>query len=166
MTVGSIVAISPEWVIGLHNAIPWRYPGDQRRFRRVTMGATVIMGRLTWESLGCKPLSGRRNLVVTHHPDPRVECFSSLREALDATLTEGAPPGDAWFIGGAGVYRDAMSLVDLIDVTFVPDHVTSPEALRFPHIDETVFEPGPRLPHEDDPALCRAVYTRRTPKLG
>ena len=73
VTVGTIAAVSPEWVIGLHNQVPWRHPGDFRRFKRVTLGATVIMGRLTWESMHRKPLPGRRNLVVTRHPDPSIE---------------------------------------------------------------------------------------------
>ncbi len=171
MTVGSIAAVSPEWVIGLHNQVPWRHPGDFRRFKRVTLGATVIMGRLTWESMHRKPLPGRRNLVVTRHPDPSIECFPTLEGALLAaragartpagTTRETAVNGDVWFIGGARVYAEAMPHVDLLDITFVPDHVTDPAAVRFPTIDERVFEPGPLLPHEDEPGLSRRIYRRR-----
>jgi hypothetical protein len=54
-----------------------------------------------------------------------------------------------------------MKYADVIDVTYVPDHVEAPNAVRVPAIDETVFEPGPLLPHEDEPGLTRRVYTRR-----
>jgi dihydrofolate reductase len=160
-TVASIAAVSPEWVIGLHNEVPWRHPGDYRRFKRVTLGGTVIMGRLTWESMHGKPLPGRRNLVVTRRPDPTVECFDGVRAALDA-----ADRGcNVWFIGGARIYEEAMAYVDLLDITFVPDHVTAPDAVHFPRIDEAVFPPGPLLPHEDEPGLTRRIY-HRAPAAG
>jgi dihydrofolate reductase len=156
-TVGSIAAVSPEWVIGLHNDVPWSHPGDFRRFKRVTLGATVIMGRLTWESMKRRPLPGRRNLVVTRTVDPTVECFPTLEAALSAA----GPDTDVWFIGGARIYAEAMRHVDVLDLTFVPDHVTALGAVRFPPIDEAVFEPGPLLVHEDEPGLTRRVYRRR-----
>jgi dihydrofolate reductase len=165
MTIGSIVAVSPEWVIGLHNEVPWRHSGDFRRFKRVTLGSTVIMGRLTWESMNRKPLPGRRNLVVTSRPDPAVECFFDLLSALQEARSSAGVPVDTWFIGGARIYREAMAHVDLLDVTFVPDHVTDPDAVRFPAIDEAVFEPGPLVPHEEEEGLWRRVYRRRTPGL-
>ncbi len=161
MTIGSIAAVSPEWVIGLHNEVPWRHPGDFRRFKRVTLGATVIMGRLTWESMHKKPLPGRRNLLVTRSHDPTIECFETVALALDAALARGTT--DTWFIGGARIYEAAMAYVDLLDLTFVPDHVTAPDAVRFPPIDESIFDPGPLLPHEDEPGLTRRVYRRRDP---
>ena len=64
---GMIYAVSPEGVIGVGNRIPWRYQGDFRRFKRVTMGKTLIMGRKTFESIG-HPLAGRRNIVVSSRP--------------------------------------------------------------------------------------------------
>jgi dihydrofolate reductase len=160
MTIGSIAAVSPEWVIGLHNDVPWRHPGDFRRFKRVTVGSTVVMGRLTWESMNRKPLPGRRNVVVTRHPDPTIECVDTVAAALDLALRGSAT--DVWFIGGARIYEEAMVHVDLLDLTFVPDHVTAPEAVHFPTIDERVFDPGPLLPHEDEPGLSRRIYRRRT----
>jgi dihydrofolate reductase len=155
--IGMIYAVSPEGVIGLDGKIPWRHPGDLRRFRRVTMGAAVIMGRTTFESMG-KPLSGRRNLVVSSRPleVPGVERVSTVSEAL--TL---AGKGDVWFIGGARIYDEAMRYVDVIDVTYVPDHVPTAGAVHAPAIDLQLFEPGPLLAHEDEPSLSRRAYTRR-----
>ena len=155
MTIGSIAAVSPEWVIGLNNEVPWRHAGDFRRFKRITNGATVIMGRRTWESMKKKPLAGRRNLLVTSTIDPTIECFPDIVAALVAAR------GDVWFIGGARIYEEAMAHVDLLDLTFVPEHVESPDAVKFPAIDPEVFEAGPIVKHEDEAGLTRRIYTRR-----
>jgi dihydrofolate reductase len=152
-----IYAMSPEGVIGLHGKIPWRYGGDLKRFKRLTTGSTVVMGRATFESIG-KPLTFRRNIVVTSQviDVPGVECVRSVDEAL-----AWAGDADVWFIGGAQIYAEAARLVDVIDVTYVPDRIDARDAVRAPLIDERVFEPGPLLQHEDEPALRRRVYSRR-----
>jgi dihydrofolate reductase len=152
-----IYAVSPQGIIGVGGTIPWRYLGDWRRFKRVTMGSTVIMGRTTFESIG-KPLPGRRNLVVSSRAIdvPGVECARTVEEAL-ARVGE----GDAWFIGGARIYEEAMKYVDVIDVTYVPDYVDGWDAVHAPSIDDGAFEPGPLLEHEDEPTLKRRTYTRR-----
>jgi dihydrofolate reductase len=151
-----IAAVSPEGVIGLHGAIPWRHPGDMRRFARVTRGGTVIMGRLTWESMNRRPLPHRRNVVITRGDVGDVEHHAAISAAL-AQIAE----GDVWFIGGARISAEAMPYCDVIDLTYVPEHVTDPEAVKFPPIDETVWEPGPLVTHEEEPALQRRVFTRR-----
>jgi dihydrofolate reductase len=155
---GMIFATSPEGIIGAGGTIPWRHPGDLRRFKRVTAGACIIMGRRTFESMGSKPLPGRQNVVVTSRPldVPGVERATSLGDALARAGTR-----DVWFIGGAGIYEEAMRYVDVIDVTYVPDGVDGPDVVRAPAIDERVFEPGPVLAHEDEPSLTRRVYRRR-----
>ena len=152
-----IFAASPNGIIGVGGTIPWRYLGDWKRFKRVTLGSTVVMGRTTFESIG-KPLSGRRNIVVTSRTIdvPGITCVRSVEEAI-ASVTE----GDVWFIGGARIYADAMKYVDVIDVTYVPDDVDGLDAVYAPLIDESKFEPGPVLDHEDEPALRRQVYRRR-----
>jgi dihydrofolate reductase len=152
---GIMVAMSPEGVIGLGGKIPWHYRGDLRRVKRLTLGTTLIMGRVTWESLGGRPLPGRRNLVVTSHAMPGAECFPDIVSALRAS------EGRVWFFGGARIYRDAMPLSDFIDVVYVPDHIVDPSAVHFPPIDPTMWDEGPLLLHEDEPALKRRIYTRR-----
>src|SRR5580704_196805 len=119
---GSIFAVSADGVIGKDGKIPWRHPGDLRRFKRVTMGATVVMGRATFAETG-KALPGRRNLVVTSGAleVPGVEVVRSIGEALRR-----AGDADVWFIGGARVYEEAMRHVDVLDVTYVPDRVDGP----------------------------------------
>ena len=151
-----IAAVSPEGVIGLHGAVPWRHPGDMRRFKRVTRGGTVIMGRLTWESMKRRPLPHRRNIVISRSEVGEVERYADIPTAL-AKVTE----GDVWFIGGARIYEEAMRYCDVIDLTYVPDHVTDPEAVKFPPIDEAVWDPGELVPHEEEPGLTRRVFRRR-----
>lgn len=155
---GMIYAVSPEGVIGANGGIPWRHSGDLRRFKRVTIGATVIMGRKTFQSIG-KPLQGRRNIVVTSQilDAPGVECVGSLKDALARTGSE-----NVWFVGGAAIYAEAMAYADVIDVTYVPDHVVGTDLVRAPLIDTDMFEPGPLITHEEAPDLTRRVYVRRT----
>jgi dihydrofolate reductase len=155
--VGIIYAVNPEGIIGAGGTVPWRHPGDMRRFRRITWGATIVMGRKTFESVG-KALPGRRNVVVTAAAieAPGVECVPTLEKAV-------ALAGDApvWLVGGARIYAEGMKYADVIDVTYVPDAVSGPDLVRVPAIDENVFEPGPLLPHEDEPGLMRRLYRRR-----
>jgi dihydrofolate reductase len=153
-----IYAVSPEGVIGVGGRIPWHYPADLKRFQRLTLGTTVVMGRATFDSVG-RPLSRRRNIVVTSHPLAMtgVECVASVDEAMAL-----AGDDNVWFIGGARIYGEGMRYADSIDVTYVPDRVDAPGAVRVPPIDPAAFEEGPLLVHEDDARLRRRVYTRRS----
>lgn len=111
MSVALIWAQSTSGVIGLDNGIPWRLPEDQARFKELTLGQTVIMGRLTWESLPAKvrPLPGRRNVVVTRDPSYLADGAEVVGE-LPAAL-------DGWVIGGAQLYALALPLADRCEVT-------------------------------------------------
>jgi 2-iminobutanoate/2-iminopropanoate deaminase len=155
VTRGIIAAVSPDGVIGVGGGMPWHYAEDLKRFKRLTLGSTVIMGRLTWESLAKKPLVGRRNIVITRRALDGVECFSTLEAAL-ATCE-----GDVWFIGGTRVFEEAMKHADLIDLAYVPDAVPPEGAVYFPQIPESDWEAGPLETHPDDPRLKHRVYRRR-----
>jgi dihydrofolate reductase len=152
-----IAAVSVEGVIGLRGAVPWRHPGDLRRFARVTRGGTVIMGRHTWESMNRRPLPHRQNIVVTRGELASVEHYPDIATAL----AHARPGGDVWFIGGARIYAEAMACCDVIDLTYVPESISDPEAVKFPPIDERLWVAGPLLPHEEEPGLTRRIFTRR-----
>ena len=115
-SVGLIWAQSTSGVIGRDNGIPWRLPEDQARFKELTMGQTVVMGRLTWESLPAKvrPLPGRRNVVVTRQADYVAQGATTVA-GLEAALGE----GDVWIIGGAQLYALALPLAARCEVTEV-----------------------------------------------
>ena len=151
---GILVATSPENVIGKDNTIPWHYSEDLKRFKRLTIGKTVIMGRKTWESLPVKPLPDRRNIVITRQKIDGVECFKSIDRAL------GECKGDIWFIGGAGIYEEAMGKADLIDMTLVPDNISGDDCIYFPDIDDN-WEEGRTEPLKDSTKLLHKIYTRR-----
>ena len=109
-----VVAIADNGVIGNKGAIPWRLPDDMKRFKALTVGHTVVMGRKTWDSLPPKnrPLPGRRNVVVTRDAGWRAE--GAERAALDAALA-----GDIFVIGGAEIYRAALKLAYRVELTEV-----------------------------------------------
>ncbi|HQR57478.1 MAG TPA: dihydrofolate reductase [Burkholderiaceae bacterium] len=110
-----IVARARNGVIGKDNAMPWKIPGEQAYFKRVTMGHPIIMGRKTWESIG-RPLPGRRSIVVTRNPGfdaPGAVVVSSL----DAALAACAGATEAFVIGGAELYRLALPRADRLLIT-------------------------------------------------
>jgi len=151
---GILVAVSPEGIIGKDNSIPWHYSTDLKRFKRLTLGKTVIMGRRTWESLPVKPLPDRRNIVITRTSLDGVECFPSIDDALETC------EGDVWFIGGAGIYQEALGKADIIDMTLVPDNVSGEGCVEFPKIGNE-WDAGPVEELETDENLKHQTYTRR-----
>ena len=153
--IGVIAAVSREGVIGKDGDIPWSYPEDLKRFKKVTLGSTIIMGRNTWESFGSRQLPKRRNIVITRQTLEDVECFSSIEQALETC------EGDVWLIGGRRIYEAGMQLCDVIDLTYVPESVDPEGAVLFPPIDEAVWEGEGRLAHETDPRLQREIFRRR-----
>ena len=116
MTVGLIWAQSPSGVIGRAGAIPWRLPEDLARFKELTMGHTVVMGRLTWESLPGKvrPLPGRRNVVVTRQAD-----FMAEGATVVGSLEEAVTDEQMWVIGGEQIYLAALPAASRCEVTEV-----------------------------------------------
>tara|TARA_Y100000739_G_scaffold28667_1_gene22007 strand:- start:760 stop:1224 length:465 start_codon:yes stop_codon:yes gene_type:complete len=151
---GILVAVSPEGIIGKDNTIPWHYSADLKRFKRLTTGNTIIMGRKTWESLPKKPLPNRRNIVITRSSIENIECFNSIDDALQTC------EGDVWFIGGAGIYQEAMQKADIIDMTLVPDNVTGEKCIYFPEIDKS-WKEGETKTLDGEPKLKHKTYTRR-----
>lgn len=116
MRTGLIWAQSTSGVIGRANGIPWRLPEDQARFKELTLGHAVVMGRLTWESLPAKvrPLPGRRNVVVTRQAD-----FVAEGATVVGSLEDGLSGDDAWVIGGAQIYALALPFASRCEVTEV-----------------------------------------------
>ena len=151
---GILVAVSPEGIIGKDNTIPWYYSADLKRFKRITTDNTIIMGRKTWESLPIKPLPNRRNIVITRSSIENIECFKSIDDALQTC------EGDVWFIGGAGIYKEAMQKADIIDMTLVPDNVTGEKCIYFPEIDKS-WKEGEIKTLDEEPKLKHKTYTRR-----
>jgi dihydrofolate reductase len=117
MSLGLIWAQSTSGVIGRDNGIPWRLPEDLARFKELTMGHMVVMGRLTWESLPPKvrPLPGRKNVVVTRQAE-YVADGAVVVDGLDGALAGGQ---ESWVIGGAQIYALALPMATRCEVTEV-----------------------------------------------
>jgi dihydrofolate reductase len=129
-SISILVAVADNGVIGSGNRLPWRIPEDLKRFRQLTTGHTVIMGRKTFESIG-KPLPDRKNVVIsrTMPLSGSVVVARSLEEALQA-----AQGDELFIIGGDSVYRQAMPLVQQLHVTHV--HTLAEGDAFFPEISE------------------------------
>ncbi|GAA1775229.1 dihydrofolate reductase [Agromyces lapidis] len=131
--IGLVWAQAEGGVIGRDGGMPWHVPEDLAHFKAVTLGAPVVMGRKTWDSLAprYRPLPGRRNIVVTRQSDwadEGAERAGSLDEAL--ALAAASPGEDVWVIGGGQLYAEAIDRADRLEVT------------EFVHPDGFTHEPG------------------------
>jgi len=146
-TISIIAAVAENGVIGSDGKMPWRLSTDMKRFKRLTMGKPVVMGRKTFESIG-KPLAGRPNVVVTRQPGFRPE-GATVAPSLDAALTlaaERQEDGEVIVAGGGEIYAAAIGLAERLYITHVE---ARPEGdTRFPDI---------------DPAIWRATATETVP---
>jgi dihydrofolate reductase len=135
--ISIIVAISDDLGIGKDNDLLWHIPEDMKRFRQLTIGKTVIMGRKTWFSLPKRPLQGRRNIVITDVQGEKFEGaeeVGSVKAAADSCRAE----EEAFIIGGGSIYRQFMPIADRLYITHV--HLTAPADIYFPEIDPEVWQ--------------------------
>jgi dihydrofolate reductase len=119
--IALIAAVARNGVIGNDGGLPWRLPSDLKRFKQVTMGRPVIMGRKTWESIG-RPLPGRLNIVVSRLPGFVAEgatTVRSLAEALEKAVLAQPGPGEVFVIGGGELYAQAMPAAARLYITHV-----------------------------------------------
>jgi dihydrofolate reductase len=128
-----IAAVAENGVIGREGQLPWRLSADLRRFRELTMGHAVIMGRRTWESIG-RPLPGRRMIVVSRQPGYRAAGVDVVGSFEDARrLAEQGGGDEAFIIGGGEIYRQALPVVDRLHLTRV--HAAVDGDAHFPAFD-------------------------------
>jgi dihydrofolate reductase len=114
MRLAIIAAIARNRVIGHAGRLPWDIPEDLARFKRLTMGHAVVMGRRTYEAIG-RPLPGRRNAVVTSHPLPGIEMYDSVEGVLSALAGESL----VFVIGGSSLFTIFLPRADLLYLTRV-----------------------------------------------
>ena len=145
-------------MIGRDGQLPWRLPSDLKRFRKLTLGKPMIMGRKTYDSIG-KPLAGRDNIVLSRRPSfhpPGVMVAARLEDAIDL-----APPGrrkgveEVAIIGGAEIFRATLPLADRIYLTLVkaaPEGETRMSSLPPETWQQTAREPMPQGPEDQYPA--------------
>ncbi len=119
MRISLIVAVDEAGGIGIDNRLPWRLPDDQKRFKALTMGHTLIMGRRTYDSIG-RALPGRTMIVITRNPAFHAEgvaAVGSLEQALEIARQGGET--EAFIAGGAHIFSEAFPLADRVYLTKV-----------------------------------------------
>ena len=148
MLISIIVAVSENGIIGKDNQLLWRLPDDLKRFKQLTLGHPMIMGRKTFESIG-KPLPGRTSIVITrqknYQPDG-VVIADSLENALELAKT--LETSEAFIIGGGEIYRQAQEIADKLYVTEV--HTTIDGDTSFEILDPVAWKESERIVHETD----------------
>lgn len=159
-----VVARAKNGVIGADGAMPWHLPGDLKRFKMITVGKPVIMGRKTFESIG-RPLPGRHNIVLTRDPAWRAEGVSVVANLAEAIAAAGMEPrtfGEIMVIGGGAVYAQALPLADRIELTEID--LAPPGDTFFPALPSAQWAEAARLhqPAEDGrPAHDFVTLVRR-----
>ncbi len=146
MSLSLIVAMAENRVIGRDGDLPWHISADLKRFRRLTTGHAIIMGRKTYDSIG-RPLPERRSIAISRNPEyapEGVEVVANLEAALDLV----ADDDQAFVIGGATIYELALPLADTLHITRV--HAEVDGDVRFPEVDWRNWQLVEQTPEELD----------------
>lgn len=167
MDVCLVVAMARNGAIGIDNSLPWRLPGDLKRFKEITLGHPIIMGRRTFESIG-RALPGRTNIVVTRNAGwsaDGVTVADSIEHALDAAVLKAEEDGvnEVMIIGGAELYRQCVDLSTRMYITEI--HAEYAGDAYFPAIDANAWTELERREvrpeNHEDPAYDFVIYQRR-----
>lgn len=155
--ISIIVAVDRNMAIGFQNKLLFWLPNDLKRFKSLTMGNTIIMGRKTFESLPKGALPNRRNIVLSSNPNvkcPRAEVFTSLEEALKHCQKDER----VYIIGGESVYRQAMPIADELCLTEI-DAIAPQADAFFPAVDTSIWYEKSREVHpSDEKHLCPYAF--------
>jgi len=135
--ISIIVAVSEDLGIGKNNELLWSISEDLRRFKKLTLGKTVIMGKKTWESLPRKPLPGRKNIVLTDQSGGNFNGAITAFSIKDS-LAKCSKDEDIFIMGGGSIYRQFMPLADRLYITHV--HKKVPADVYFPKISSRIWK--------------------------
>lgn len=158
-----IVAVADSGVIGRDNALPWHLPDDLKRFKRLTLGKPVLMGRRTYESIG-KPLPGRQNIVVTRDANYRRDGITVVHDAGAALRAAGGAP-EIMVIGGAELFRALLPLAGRVHLTRVHGNIEGD--VFWPALDTQAWQLTGSETHDADErnayAMTFEVWDKRKP---
>jgi len=162
--ISIIAAVSEDLGLGRNNDLLWYIPEDLKRFKRLTYGKTVVMGKRTWESLPLKPLPGRKNIVISDITGDSFEnalTACSIEDAMDKCGHD----GEIFIIGGASIYRQFMPYAGRLYITHV--HMNKPADVFFPEIDMSRWKVVEREEYRDTGQesipYSYIVYERKEP---
>ncbi len=135
--ISLIVAMDKKRVIGVDNKLPWHLPADLKRFKELTLGHHIVMGRKTFESIG-KPLPGRTTVIITRQREYKAEgCL--VVHSLDAALLAAASDSETFILGGGEIFTQALETADKIYITEIDTEVPRGDAY-FPELDRTQWK--------------------------
>jgi dihydrofolate reductase len=154
-----IAAIGENNALGKNNQLIWHLPADLKRFKKVTTGHHIIMGRKTFESLG-KPLPNRTTIIVTRDKNYTAEGCLVVNSLSDAVKTASSDE-NPFILGGAEIYKQSLEIADILDLTFV--HHTFDADVFFPEIDKTIWKETFREDFKKDE---KNIYDFSFVKLG
>ena len=163
-----VYAVAENGVIGKDNAIPWRLKSDMQRFKALTIGKPIVMGRKTFESFPRRPLPGRTNIVMTRSADCAMDgavVVTSLADARAVAVGDALrrSAGEIAIIGGAEIYAQWMPFADRLEVTEV--HARPHGDTTLPAVDPAIWEETARIRHsaagEDSVDFSYVTYCRR-----
>jgi len=144
--ISLIWAMDQNRLIGQNNRLPWRLPEDLKYFKAVTMGAPVIMGRKTFESINCRPLPGRNNIIMTRDQAYQAEGVTIMHEIADV-MAHVQGDKEAFVIGGAEIYTSFLPFADRLYITQIEDSFEGDAYFPEVNMDEWVLsskEKGPK----------------------
>jgi dihydrofolate reductase len=160
--ISLIVAIAENNAIGKDNKLLLHIPDDLKRFKKLTSGHCVIMGKKTWESLPKRPLPGRTNIVLTDDPSDCFDCGLTAYSIEDA-LQKCNNDNEVFVIGGGSVYSQFLNIADRLYITYV--HKKFEADTFFPDIDPRIWEPVEKEEHKSDSATdfsyTYVIYKRK-----
>jgi dihydrofolate reductase len=157
-----IVAVADNGVIGSGNQLPWRLPDDLKRFKALSLGKPIVMGRKTFDSIG-RPLPGRLNIVISRQPGlqiPGCRVVTSLDEAIAAAQ----PATEIVIIGGADIYRQILSQVQTIHLTRV--HAQVAGDVMFPELQDGQWREVAKEYHPADDRHAHAFTFSTLERVG
>jgi dihydrofolate reductase len=155
-----IVAVSDDMGIGKDNELLWKISEDLKRFKRLTTGKTVIMGKKTWESLPKKPLPGRKNIVMTNIKDEKIE-GAVMAYSIDDAIEKCEATEESFIIGGGSIYSQFMPFAGRLYITHV--HQRTQADIFFPEIDMKIWRISEKQEFPSDgimPAYTYIIYER------
>jgi dihydrofolate reductase len=157
-TITLVLAMADNGVIGASGSIPWRNPEDMKRFKALTMGKPIVMGRKTWDSFPRKPLAGRTNIVITRDRSWTAQgavAVHSLDEALTAARRE--KPSEIAIVGGAEIYGQALTHATRVELTEV--HTNAAGDTHFPAFEKSIWRETARESHTAQDGLRYSYVT-------
>ena len=150
MKISLIVAMAANRVIGLDNKMPWHLSADLKKFKAITMGSPIVMGRKTYESIG-RPLPGRSNIIISRNLDyQQADClvFNDIKTAIEASSKDAE---EIFIIGGAELYKATLPHADNLYLTVINQDFDGDTF--FPEIDFKAWTEASREDISDDPSV-------------